>query len=98
VCGSIAGFYEEKYQIHFETIRNLSSFRAGHELSGISKNRDAQVIIYQGALNVGRGLDLAIRSMNYIDSAILRIIGDGNLRDELINLTAQLGLNNKVEF
>ncbi len=98
VCDSIAKFYEDKYHVHFETIRNLSYFRSAGELAGITGNSDTRVIIYQGALNLGRGLELAIHSMVYIDSAILWIIGDGNCRENLIQLAARLGLNEKVKF
>lgn len=84
VCGSIAGEYERMYGIRFQVIRNLP---VADPLK--IKNQPAQghtmkpVIIYQGALNLGRGLAQAIRAMDFLPEAELVIAGSGDLEADL---------------
>jgi glycosyltransferase involved in cell wall biosynthesis len=57
-----------------------------------------KTILYQGALNEGRGLEIAIEAMQFIDNAELWLIGEGDLSQELRAMSARLGLQNKVKF
>lgn len=97
VSESIANFYKEKYNVRFEVIRNVSRFRYDQEFTGVKKN-SYTTILYQGALNYGRGIDLAIKSMQYIEDAKLWIIGSGNMNKKLRRLVSRLKLKEKVEF
>ena len=38
-----------------------------------------QIIIYQGALNVGRGLELMIDAMQYLEDVSFMIVGSGDI-------------------
>lgn len=98
VSESIASFYKNRYGVTFETIRNVNRFRPDHEFSAIRKDTSLKIIIYQGALNLGRGIELAIKSMQYLENAKLWIIGDGDIKTELVKLTTELGLSSKIEF
>jgi len=57
-----------------------------------------KVILYQGALNLGRGVGAAIRSMQYLDGAELWLAGDGDRTNRLKELVAELKLETKVKF
>jgi glycosyltransferase involved in cell wall biosynthesis len=57
-----------------------------------------KIILYQGALNEGRGLEIAIEAMQFIDNAELWLIGEGDLSQELRAMSVRLGLQNKVKF
>lgn len=57
-----------------------------------------KVILYQGALNDGRGIEEAIRAMKSIDNAILWLAGEGDLSKDLRQLTHELNLHHKVVF
>jgi glycosyltransferase involved in cell wall biosynthesis len=57
-----------------------------------------KTILYQGALNEGRGLEIAIEAMQFIENAELWLIGEGDLSQELRAMSARLGLQNKVKF
>jgi glycosyltransferase involved in cell wall biosynthesis len=57
-----------------------------------------KIILYQGALNVGRGLEWVIDAMPLIHNAVLVIIGDGYFSDELKKRVNNLQLNEKVFF
>jgi glycosyltransferase involved in cell wall biosynthesis len=98
VSNSIAEYYKKTYDVAFVTIRNLGRFRYDNEFEGIVKEKDTRIILYQGSLNVGRGLELAIESMQYIEGAKLRILGGGDIKANLIRLTEKLRLQDKVEF
>jgi glycosyltransferase involved in cell wall biosynthesis len=98
VSDSIAGYYSISYNVPFITIRNLAPFRPVSDFEGMTKNRGPSIVIYQGSLNLGRGLELAIESMLYLENTELWILGDGDINTRLVGMVADLGLNGKVEF
>jgi len=99
--------FSKRYGVDFGLIRNVP-FAVNETLSKADldavlhkykiPHTDKKVILYQGALNDGRGLEEAIRAMVTIDNAILWIAGEGDLSQELRQLTSQLQLNDKVVF
>lgn len=97
VCNSIAKIYTEKYKVDFKVVRNIPV--ASNVLDNKTKNKNQEkIILYQGAVNIGRGLKQAILAMNYIEGAKLIIAGDGDIKKELENLVEKENLQNKVEF
>jgi glycosyltransferase involved in cell wall biosynthesis len=60
------------------------------------------VILFPGGLQWHQGLDIAIRAMTKVGEKIpaaeLHIYGAGNMKDELVELTCNLGLAEKVCF
>lgn len=97
VCNSIAKIYEEKYGTKFKVVRNLpvtGSFEAKTE----NVENEQKIILYQGAVNIGRGLEQAILAMHFIDNTKLIIAGDGDIKTKLENLVIKENLQNKVEF
>jgi glycosyltransferase involved in cell wall biosynthesis len=57
-----------------------------------------KIILYQGALNEGRGLETAIEAMLSIENAELWLIGEGDLSQILRGSVERLNLQNKVKF
>jgi len=57
-----------------------------------------KIILYQGALNLGRGLEDTIKAMQFIDGAELWLAGDGDLTQKLKELAIALKLESKVKF
>lgn len=94
VSPAIAVAYLEKYGVCFQVIRNLPFL----EHSERTASEQPPVILYQGSVNLGRGIDLAIRSMQYLDGAVLRVIGTGDVADEMKGLASELGVNDRVQF
>ncbi len=99
VCNSIANYYNSKYNTNFKTVRNLP-FKTTHNLNGkLSFNtNNHKIILYQGALNKGRGLELMIETMRHINNTIFVIIGCGDIEKELIQQVNELYLQEKVKF
>ena len=57
------------------------------------------ILIYQGTINKGRGLDILIESLKITPSNYkLVIIGDGTIKENLIQKTKELQICNKVKF
>lgn len=95
VCQSIADYYNAKYGIKMQVVRNVPYLQTTKNLS--IKN-EKKTIIYQGALNIGRGLEWIIQAMPYIENSQLTIVGNGDIKDDLTHLTNKLQLNDKVQF
>jgi glycosyltransferase involved in cell wall biosynthesis len=97
VCYSIAKIYEEKYGTKFKVARNLPIAGSFKPQSDKVENQQ-KIILYQGAVNIGRGLEQAILAMHYVENAKLIIAGDGDIKTNLQNLVIKENLQNKVEF
>jgi glycosyltransferase involved in cell wall biosynthesis len=98
VCNSIAEFYDKKYNSKFKTILNLPN-KKEIELGKFSfKTTGKKIIIYQGAINIGRGLELIIDTMEYLNNCMLVIIGNGDIYEGLVKKVTDKNLNNKIHF
>jgi len=98
VCNSITEFYENKYHSNFTTIKNLPNKKA-IEKGVFSFNTDnKKIILYQGALNVGRGIELMIETMHFLQNHLLVLIGSGDISKSLKNKVSEENLNDKVFF
>ncbi len=99
VCESIANLFEQEYQTRFEVVRNIPIAK---EPIPVPKEKriadDKKIILYQGALNIGRGLPEVIRSMQYVDNSLLLLAGDGDITSQLKELVNTLNLQQKVRF
>jgi glycosyltransferase involved in cell wall biosynthesis len=90
VNGSIAKIYSEEYKVPVIPVRNVPLRKTGSSLpapkiEGINEND--RIILYQGAVNVDRGLEEAILAMKYLKSpAKLLIIGTGDVFNDLLSL------------
>ncbi|MBK9013879.1 MAG: glycosyltransferase [Saprospiraceae bacterium] len=96
VCYSLAEVFEKRYGVHFTVIRNVPL--AGEKPMQEAKPKSPFVLIYQGALNDGRGLEESILAMKLLDGVELWICGEGDLSDELRLLTQKNGVEQKVRF
>ena len=99
VCDSIAEVYSDLYKIDFKVVRNLPVCTQvetwDHQEKGSGQPK---IILYQGALNLGRGIEAAIRAMQYLDGAELWLAGDGDITQQLKQMVAELKLEDKVKF
>lgn len=98
VSDSIALHYKNIYNTSFEVIRNFPA-KKSHQIT--TKNPfklNENAIIYQGAINKGRGLELMIETMEYLDNFYLYLIGDGDITKILKQLVIKLNLTQKVYF
>jgi glycosyltransferase involved in cell wall biosynthesis len=99
---SIAQIYHKEYGNEVKVIRNMP-FRKNSESKktkqALGIPEDQRIILYQGAVNVDRGLEEAIQSMKFLKTnAILLIIGDGDILLKLKKQVIGDGLSGKVLF
>lgn len=95
VCQSIADFYKEKYSVDMGVVRNIPICKNYTFDTPINESR---ILIYQGAVNIGRGLEEIILAMKYLDDFELWILGDGDIKNELEKLITQENLKTKVKL
>ena len=95
VSKSIASYYKSKYGVDMSVVSNFPHIKMiNNSLTPVKKNKK---IIYQGAVNKDRGIELMIQAMTYID-AQLYIVGGGDLLKKMIKYVEKLELKNKVIF
>ncbi|TAH25566.1 MAG: glycosyltransferase [Cytophagales bacterium] len=92
VSESLQKLYTDKYNIPFELIRNIAPLKPK-----IEKTSQEKYLIYIGAVNAGRGISELLYAMKEI-SLPLHICGEGDLLDEMKQLSIQLNVQNKVVF
>jgi glycosyltransferase involved in cell wall biosynthesis len=98
VCNSIANYYKKKYNTNFETIINLPTKKMNDLGEFPFKLNGEKIILYQGAVNIGRGLELIINTMQHLNDCVLVIIGDGDILLDLKKEVSNKKLNDKVYF
>lgn len=96
---SIATMYRRLYGTPFRVVRNMPERRTcpSQEETGTG-TRDGKMIIYQGALNVGRGLELMIDAMRHVPEAHFVIAGSGDIAEELKRRAEEKGVDDRVTF
>nr|WP_256534162.1 glycosyltransferase family 4 protein [Lewinella sp. JB7] len=90
---TLARQLEEDYGRPFAVVRNLPQ----QARNSFCENSGG-VILYQGMLNPGRGLDTAIRAMAEVPQGELWIVGEGPEAPRLVRLANELNLSDRVKF
>ncbi|MEN8121510.1 MAG: glycosyltransferase [Bacteroidota bacterium] len=103
VCYSISNEYKQKYGIEMQVVRNIppcSGQKDKKKVPGLLSSEYAgkKIILYQGALNIGRGVEHVIHAMEFINNAIFIIIGDGDIANQLKNIVTNKKMEEKVRF
>ncbi len=102
VNDSIALLYKKELGIHLHVIRNMPKRRESknnsmsREMLGIPA--DQAIILYQGSVNKDRGLEEAITAMEWVNNAVLLIIGGGDMLAKLQEDVKRKNLQQKVFF
>jgi len=92
VCKSIADLFTQKYGATYEVIRNVPLLAPMEEIE-----KKEKILIYQGAINKGRGLEKLIAAMQNIQG-ILWICGEGNFMNEIKSAVIKYKVTEKVVF
>jgi len=96
VSQSIANLYEKEYNIKVQLLRNVPILKKQKTAITNIKIEGKKTIIYQGAINVNRGIEHIVEAMKYIDNSILYIIGKGDLSKQIEQQIITLKLEEKV--
>ncbi len=92
---ALADIMSEKYRTTFQVIRNVPV---------VSQSLDQQktvpplILLYQGVLNEGRGLEVLIQAMKELEGVELWLAGEGDLSQLLRNMATELQLKEPIQF
>jgi len=92
VCDSLAEEFKKNYNANYKVVRNVPLLAASNE-----HLRSGNIILYQGAVNKGRGLDKLVLAVKNID-ATLWVCGNGNFMEEMRSVVQANDLSKKVIF
>ena len=92
VCESLADEFKTNYGSNYTVIRNVPLLMDIND-----RETSHQMILYQGAVNKGRGLDRLAIAMKDVN-AQLWICGDGNYMEEMKSVVSQNDLSGKIIF
>ncbi|MEI6889222.1 MAG: glycosyltransferase [Bacteroidales bacterium] len=99
---SIASLYQEEYGVPVTVIRNVPFRQQTQQPADKSKfgiEPGQKVILYQGAVNVGRGLEEAIQAMKFLRTdAKLIIAGTGDVFDTIRQFASDQKVGARVVF
>lgn len=95
VSKGYAKLFEEEYPTSFKIVRNAT--RLASPISTCQAKRESY-ILYQGAVNHGRGLEVLVQSMKFLPHRKLVICGLGDIYQDLIELSKSLKLTDRIEF
>ena len=99
VCQSIADIYNQKYKINMQVVRNIPFAQRQNEMQAAPiDTQGKKILLYQGAVNVGRGIEWIIAALPYLDEFVFYVIGDGDVLTELKAQVNRLHLNDRVVF
>lgn len=87
VCQSIADIYRERYGLEMKVVRNVpmtfptAGGDASKLLSSVPEGR--RILLYQGAVNLGRGIEWMMDAMRYLPECEFVVVGTGDVFDDL---------------
>ncbi|MDR2824145.1 MAG: glycosyltransferase [Prevotellaceae bacterium] len=96
---SIADYYRKLYRTRMNAVRNVPYFEKVIDGKGRFTIAGKKIILYQGAVNLGRGLEWVIDAMPLVSKdAVLMIVGDGDAKRELTQYVVNKELTNRIMF
>ncbi len=101
VAPMLAQQLEEEYGVPFGTVRNLPLRRKPPTRTAPAAAPPAtsrHVLLYQGMLNPGRGLVVALAALAALPNCVLWLIGDGPEMEKLKKCAEDFGITDRVWF
>ena len=91
---SLADEFKQRYGVEFGVIRNLPNRSNLSEEAKPAK----RILLYQGVLNEGRGLEALLEAMRQLEGVELWLAGEGDRSAALRGLAEKWNLGEKVKF
>ncbi|ASB50201.1 glycosyltransferase [Alkalitalea saponilacus] len=96
VSRGLQDIYRSRYNKEFFLLRNVPY--VPYLISEIRPVSDSPIVYYQGALNIGRGLEASILAMKHLPHYKLIIVGSGDIDGDLRQMVINEKLEKQVEF
>jgi glycosyltransferase involved in cell wall biosynthesis len=97
VSEGIAAIFRKAYNKPFEVVMNAPVLKEEEEEELSYGRAEERFLLYQGALNKGRGLEAIIMTMAFVEAKLV-IAGEGDLSVQLREMVKKMNLQEKVEF
>jgi glycosyltransferase involved in cell wall biosynthesis len=99
VNDSLAEIFEQKYGTHFEVVRNVPDIEMNTGSYNLpEKFNSKKIILYQGSVNQGRGLEMMIELMKEMNGVVLVIAGEGDIMLDLRKKAEDPDIFEKIHF
>ena len=110
VCQSIADYYRKRYGVEMTVVRNVGKRKVESGEwkveSGKWKTESGEwevesgkrMLLYQGAVNKGRGVDWAIDALEWLEDCELVVAGGGDLLEEMKDYAAGKPWAERIRF
>ncbi len=102
VNDSIADLFEKQYGIRPEVVRNIApgiKIESLKTRDDLGLPNDKQILILQGSgINIQRGAEEMVEAMQYIEGAVLLIVGGGDVISILKQMSKDFNLQEKIIF
>ncbi len=100
VCQSIADYYHRRYGLRMAVVRNIPSREPEDvQIKPVELGRkEKYMLLYQGAVNVGRGIEWLIETMQHLEECCLVICGEGDCLSEMKELALACGAGERILF
>lgn len=100
ISETIAEFLMAKYKIPVNIVRNTPNLKIIKQYPPEYRlvHEGMKVLIYQGSMNRGRGLEMIIKAMKFLPDAMFFIVGEGEEEKKLEKLVSHEKLYNRVIF
>lgn len=95
VSNGYAKLFKQKYNVDYNIVRNVTKLRPITKEALINNEG---YILYQGAVNYGRGLDILIDAMVELPNEKLMICGKGDIYYYLVEKVKRLNLEKQITF
>lgn len=96
VCQSFADYYADHNGVRMTVVRNVRPCDSESFPKG--KTDEHPLLLYQGAVNEGRGVDWAIDALEMLPECRLVVAGGGDLIDEMRHYAGSKPWADRVEF
>jgi glycosyltransferase involved in cell wall biosynthesis len=99
-----AKYTEELYGIYPKVVHNYPFVSRPEESIAIDLYelldipKDEPILLYQGGIQVGRGLDKLVQAAPNFKCGTLVFIGDGRIKTELEQMVRDMGLEERIKF
>lgn len=97
---ALAKIFAKEYGVPFSVVRNVPyALPLPVQAAVLPKEGEAFIILYQGALNEGRGIEFLLEALAQLPPRVrLWLAGEGDLSQDLRTLAQELQLGDRVKF
>lgn len=96
VCNPIRDYFKSEYNAESVVVRNIP-FRTAASNRLVPSAKKENILVWQGAVNVERGLEELCEAMRYVDARLI-IMGQGDIKAKLESMVKNWGIEDKVCF